>query len=146
MIKLVSILKQTIKEGICDSSTARNHIVNILDTSNNPIDDVVADYKSWNNSMHDTVISTGACEEWNIQLGILLKQKLDPSVSVWKGEPNIPDLPEHYIVKYKDYILDYTAEQFFGYGLGNNLPGNTMKYTQSEYADIYAAYKWQKII
>jgi hypothetical protein len=146
MIKLINILKQTVKEGICSLLTAKNHILNILNTSNNPINDIEVDYKSWDTSMHDAVISTGACEEWNTQLGILLKQKLGSSVSVWQGEPNDPNLPEHYIVKYKDYILDYTAEQFFGYGLGNNLPDNTMKYTQSEYADIYEMYKWEKII
>jgi hypothetical protein len=128
------------------TSNANNHIAKVLSNDKDPLKAIEDDYSSWDDRMHDNVIDTGACEEWNTELGALLKKKLGSSVSVWKGDPKNDYLPPHYIVKYKDYILDYTSNQFLGYGLGNKLPGNTMKFTQKEYDDIYKEYTWKKII
>jgi hypothetical protein len=109
-------------------------------------EDRINELKStWSDQDRENVINTGACEAWNSDISrVLSKNRI--SCQAYIGEPIDENLPQHYITICQNKIIDFVFEQFWSYGLGNNIEDeNQAVFTEREYTDIKKAYTWKKI-
>lgn len=143
------LVESTTKKRDCvpsDYGMVREYIMEIIrgnDTLDGMIDALNKDRSSWTYQDYDNALSSGACEEWNVAVSIVLKSM---GVTAYMGTPKDRNLPYHYIAMKDDIIFDFVMGQFWGYGLGNDInDSERVTFTKDEYRDIYDSYDWVKI-
>ncbi len=99
---------------------------------------------TWSEDDCDNAIESGACMNWNTEISDVLRGRGIRSVS-YMGTPKDDSLPDHYITISDDKIIDFVAEQFWGYGLGDGVDEGKAVFSREEYDDIYTSYRWSSI-
>jgi hypothetical protein len=108
------------------------------------LDTLNSEVQKWSDNDSDSVMNSGGCYTWNNCLHKSLKDHGIYS-KLYEGTPKDPELPDHWIVVCGDNRLDFTADQFWAYGLGDGFDDVKLVYTEQEYKDIWDSYSWSSV-
>lgn len=147
MIRLKSLLRETSCPFPGSASQVRAYLQTVLtnaDTTVEIFDALNRARSAWSDAEYDQALNYGACEIWNIEISAVLDQKGIMS-QVYQGTPvESGELPQHYYCKVGDTIIDFVADQFWGWGLGAHIDdADRVTFSEAEYADILDAYSWR---
>jgi len=147
MIRLKSLLTETSCAFPGDRSNIRAYLTAVLqhaDTTTEVFNALNRARSGWSAAEYSRALDYGACETWNIEISTVLDRKGIMS-QLYQGTPRgSSELPTHYYCKVGDTIIDFVVDQFWGYGLGENIDDtDVVTFSPTQYADILDAYTWK---